>query len=94
MSEATIPIGVSHMGETVNFVICGTGTWETVSANQSERGCDCGPYHSEGLFCIRLHGKQARFNLFIPRQRRVESDPDGNLLVTRGWGLVLDVHAL
>ena len=83
MSEVISPIGVSHVEETVNSVICGAGTWETVLANRSERGCGRDPYHSEGLFCVRFHGKQAGFDLFIPRQRRLEFDPNRDLLVAR-----------
>lgn len=65
-----------------------------MSANESKRSCGRGSHHSEGLFCIRFHGKQPRFNLLIPRQRGVEFDPYVYLLVTGGWGLVVDVHTL
>jgi len=94
MSEVINAAGVSHVRETVNSVICGAGTWETVSTNRSELGRDRDPYHSEGLFCICLHGKQARFNFLIPRQRRLKFDPDGDLFITGAWGLVSDVHTL
>jgi len=92
VSEVIIAAGVSHVRETVNSVICGAGTWEIVSKNRSELGR--GPYHSEGLFCNCLHGKQTRFNLFIPRQRRLKFDSDGDFFITGGWGLVADVHTL
>lgn len=93
MRKATNPAVGSHERETVNLVICGAGTWETISTNQSELGCSIRPYHSKGRFCFCLHGKQARLDFFVTGQRRLEFDSDRNLF-TRGWGLVVNVHAL
>ena len=93
MRDVINPPVTSHAGEViVNLVICGTETWD-MSMNIIS-GCGRGLHHSQGLFCVRLHGQETRFDLFVPGQRRVEFDSNGNLCIPGGWGLITDIHSL